>query len=134
LEQERREDLTLQRKRTKVKRAYSKLKREAAKRRNAASKSHQRRSKRGLDSKDHDTRGKINLARVTGKNGVDGKRLNQLEGRLELAQKKQKAIKMKKNAIWGSGCPVSGRIGIPFSVCLQNGFPSVAGSVFISRI
>jgi ATPase subunit of ABC transporter with duplicated ATPase domains len=106
LQQEQRDDTTLQRQRAKAKRAFSNLKREAAKRRDAASKSHRRRSKRGLDQKDHDARGKINLARVTGKDGMDGKRLNQLEGRLSQAQKKQDAIKVKKKydlGIWMSG-------------------------------
>jgi hypothetical protein len=36
------------------------------------------------------------LARITGKDGVDGKRLNQLEGRLSQAQKKRDAGKVKK--------------------------------------
>jgi len=101
-----RDDITLQRQRDQTKRDYSRLKREAAKRRDAASQSHRKRSKRGLALKDHDTRAKINRARVTGKDGVDGKRLNQLEGRLAQAKAKQEATKVKRKyalGIWVSG-------------------------------
>jgi ATPase subunit of ABC transporter with duplicated ATPase domains len=106
LRQEHKDEKTLQKQRDKAKRAFSKLKREAAKRRDAASKSNRKRSKRGLAKKDHDTRGKIDLARISGKDGVDGKRLNQLMGRLSQAQKKRDAIKVKKKhdlGIWMSG-------------------------------
>ncbi len=105
-QQAKRDELTLQRQRDQAKRDYSKLKREATKRRDAASKSNRRRSRRGLAPKDHDAREKINLARITGKDGVDGKRLNQLEGRLSQSQKKQDSVKVKKIyelGIWMSG-------------------------------
>jgi macrolide transport system ATP-binding/permease protein len=45
------------------------LEREAAARREEVSHSHARLSKRGLDPKDHDARGKRNLARISGKEG-----------------------------------------------------------------
>ncbi len=105
-QQAERDELTLQRQRDQAKHDFSKLKREAAKRRDSASKSNRRRSRRGLPPKDHDAREKINLARITGKDGVDGKRLNQLEGRLSQSQKKQDAVKVKKKyelGIWMSG-------------------------------
>ena len=105
-QQAKREEMALQKQRTQAKRDVSRLKRESAKRRAGASQSHRRRSKRGLAPKDHDARGKINLARVSGKDGVDGKRLGQLEGRLSQAQQKQDAIKVKKKyelGIWMPG-------------------------------
>lgn len=101
-----REEMTLKKQRSQAKRDFLKLKRESVKRREAASQSHRRRSKRGLALKDHDARGKINLARITGKDGMDGKRLNQLEGRLLQSKKKRDAIKVKKKyelGIWMSG-------------------------------
>jgi ATPase subunit of ABC transporter with duplicated ATPase domains len=105
-QQAEKDDLTLQKQHIQAKRNFLNLKRESAKRRQAASKSHRRRSKRGLTLKDHDAREKINLARISGKDGVDGKRLNQLEGRLSQAQKKRDAIKVKKKyelGIWMTG-------------------------------
>ncbi|UCD57444.1 MAG: ABC-F family ATP-binding cassette domain-containing protein, partial [Candidatus Hydrogenedentota bacterium] len=79
------------------------LKREAVRRRDAASRARRRLSKRGLDPKDHDARDKINLARVTGKDGVDGKRLRQIDSRLRQARNKQEQYKVKKTyrmGIW----------------------------------
>ena len=105
-QQAERDEMTLQRQRVQAKREFSKLEREAIKRRDAASQSHRRRSKRGLALKDHDARGKINLARVSGKDGVAGKLLNQLEGRLSRVRKKRDGIKVNKKyelGIWVSG-------------------------------
>ena len=59
-----------------------------------------------LALKDHDARGKIDLARVTGKDGIHGKRLNQLQGRLSQARMKMDSFKVKKTykmGIWMSG-------------------------------
>lgn len=100
------DEMTVQKQRIRAGHDFSRLKREAAKRRDAASQAHRKRSKRRLALKDHDARGKINLARVTGKDGSDGKRLNQLEGRLARARMKMDAIKVKKKykmGIWMSG-------------------------------
>jgi len=98
--------MTVQKQRTQVKNDFSRLKREAVRRREAASQAYGKRSKRGLAFKDHDAREKINLARVTGKDGSAGKRFNQLGGRLSQAQKKMDSIKVKKTyklGIWMSG-------------------------------
>jgi ATPase subunit of ABC transporter with duplicated ATPase domains len=106
LRQAEKEEMTVQKQRTHAKLDFSRLKRETAKRRDAASQAHRKRSKRGLAIKDHDARGKINLARVTGKDGMAGKRLNQLEGRLSQARMKRDGFKVKKTyrmGIWISG-------------------------------
>ncbi len=100
------EVMTAKKQRTKAKQEFLKIKRETTKRRDAASQAHRKRSKRGLAMKDHDARGKINLARVTGKDGVAGKRLNQLGGRLSQARTKMESIKVKKTynlGIWMPG-------------------------------
>jgi ATPase subunit of ABC transporter with duplicated ATPase domains len=84
----------------------SRIKREATKRRDAASQADRKRSKRRISHKDHDAKGKIDQARVTGKDGIAGKRLNQLSGRLSQAQVKLQKIKVKKHyamGIWVSG-------------------------------
>ena len=106
LQQAEKDEMTVQKQRTQAKLDYSRLKREAVKRRDAASRAHRKRSKRGLAIKDHDARGKIDMARVTGKDGIDGKRLNQLGGRLSRARMKMNAIKVKKTykmGIWMPG-------------------------------
>ena len=106
LQQAEQAEMTVQKQRTQAKHVFSRLKREAVKRRDAASQAHRKRSKRGLALKDHDARGKINLARVTGKDGIDGKRFNQLEGRLSQARMKMDSVKTKKTykmGIWVSG-------------------------------
>jgi len=84
----------------------SRIKREAGKRREAASKADSQRSKRGITRKDHDAKAKIDQARLSGKDGAAGKRLNQLTGRLSQAQAKLEKIKVKKQyalGIWVSG-------------------------------
>jgi len=106
LQQAKNDEMAVQKQRTQAKHEFSRLKRETHKRRDAASRAHRKRSKRGLSQKDHDAREKINVARVTGKDGSAGKRLNQLGGRLSQAQKNMNSIKVKKTyklGIWMSG-------------------------------
>ncbi len=88
------------------KQAYIKLRKETSKRRDVASRSHSMRSKRGLDIKDHDSRFKKNLARISNKDGHGGKLLNQLDGRLKQAREDLENIKIKKKyemGIWVAG-------------------------------
>jgi len=106
LQQAEKDKMAVQKQRTQVKKDFSRLKREAVRRREVASQAHRKRSKKGLTFKEHDAREKINLARVTGKDGSAGKRFNQLGGRLSQAQKKMDSIKVKKTyklSIWMSG-------------------------------
>jgi len=82
------------------------LRKEAGKRRDAASRAHKRLSKKGLAPRDHDIREKKNLARLTGKDAIDGKRLRQIGSRLKHAQIKQAQFKVKKTyemGIWLEG-------------------------------
>ena len=79
-----------------AKRERIRLERQAATRREQASRAHSQRSKRGLDRKDRDARSRKNLARVTGKDGVGGKLLNQTQGRLEQAQQREARITVTK--------------------------------------
>jgi macrolide transport system ATP-binding/permease protein len=92
-EQERATALRL---RSEARHELERLNREANKRRSAAADADRRRSKRGLARGDHDTRAKINLARVTGKDGGAGKRLRQMEGRLAQARTRADRIKVRK--------------------------------------
>ncbi len=99
--------MTVLKQRTQAKHDFLRIKRETTKRRDAASQAHRKRSKRGLALKDHDARGKINLARVTGKDGTAGKRLNQLGGRLSRARMKMDSIKVKKSYNLGIWMPAA---------------------------
>jgi ATPase subunit of ABC transporter with duplicated ATPase domains len=106
LEQAERERNAALRQRSQAKQALSRLKREARKRRDTASQANRKRSKSGLASRDHDARDKLNLARVSGKDGHAGKQLRQLGGRLRQAQQKLDRIRVKKThptGIWMAG-------------------------------
>ena len=95
------DDMTANRNRTIAKQSFLKIKREAAKRRDIALHSDRRRSKKGFSTKDQDSREKINTARVSGKDGFAGKRLNQIFGRLKQAEEKLNSIKVKKHQALG---------------------------------
>jgi len=106
LQQAEQDEITIQRQYNQAKHDFSRLKREEAKRRGAASQADRKRSKRGLAPKDHDAREKIDAARVTAKDGVAGKRLNQLQGRLSQAHTKMDGFRVKKRyqmGIWMPG-------------------------------
>ena len=77
------------------------LVRETVIRRDEASQAHRKRSKRGLDPKDHDTRGKINLARLTGKDGQAGRLLRQLQGRVDQARQRLDSLQVPKEYTTG---------------------------------
>ena len=107
LEQAETEATADRKKHASAKQDFSRLRREAVRRREAASRADRKRSKRGLSKKDRDAKEKIHRARVTGKDGVDGKRLRQIEGRLDQARLKMDGIKVKKNV--RNGHPDAGR-------------------------
>jgi len=101
-----REEESLRRRHDLAKAARKKIEREASKRREAASSSDARRSKRGLAPGDHDSRDKINRARLTGKDAVAGKLLRQIQGRLRQARDKEGTVRTKKTydtGIWLAG-------------------------------
>jgi macrolide transport system ATP-binding/permease protein len=101
-----REEESLRRRHEIARASRRKIEREASKRREAASAADVRRSKRGLARGDHDSREKIDRARVTGKDAVAGKLLRQLQGRLRQARRKEEDVKTKKTyetGIWLAG-------------------------------
>ena len=109
-----------------AKHALSRLKHEAAKRRDAASHADRERSKHGLARKDHAAKDKINLARVSGKDGTHGKRLRQLQGRLSQTRMKMEKFKVKKKYEMG--------IWMPGSKSKRNTlFNLPAGSLFLGK-
>jgi len=101
-----REEESLRRRHELARTTRKKIEREASKRREAASSSDVRRSKRGLAPGDHDSRDKINRARLTGKDAVAGKLLRQIQGRLRQARDKEGTVRTKKTyetGIWLAG-------------------------------
>lgn len=106
LEQERRENEYNTKQLRLARKEHKRLKREAVRRRDLASQQQRRRSGRGLDIKDSDSRFKKNLARVSGKDGVGGKLLRQLDGRLRQTEQAVESIPVKKTytlGIWLEG-------------------------------
>ncbi|MBP8303157.1 MAG: ABC-F family ATP-binding cassette domain-containing protein [Phycisphaerae bacterium] len=67
--------------RNRLKHRLAGLEREISARSHAAARADRQRSKRGLNPKDHDAKGRIDLARVSGKDGQAGRQLRQLAGR-----------------------------------------------------
>lgn len=92
----------------KEKQNISRLKAEAARRRSLAAAQQSRRSKRGIPIHDHDARFKKNLARVSGRDGVGGKLLRQMDGSIRHAEKRVDAVMPEKT--YDSGIWVSGEI------------------------
>jgi ATPase subunit of ABC transporter with duplicated ATPase domains len=101
-EQARAEEEATRRQRELARQERDRLEREAVRRREEAARSDRRRSKRGL-GKDNDARFKRNLARISGKDGVSGRLLRQLDGRLAQAREQQSRFAVKKSydlGIW----------------------------------
>ncbi|MGA1839254.1 MAG: ATP-binding cassette domain-containing protein [bacterium] len=79
-----------------VKKEYKKIEKEIKNRKRLAESQQKRRSKRRLAPKDHDARFKKNLARVSGKDGIGGKLLRQLDGRFKHVKMKLELKRIKK--------------------------------------
>lgn len=95
-----------------------KLEREHARRKHKASESSRMNPKRRLSPKDHDARAKVDGARLSGKDAVQGKLQKQLEGRLDKARKDLGAIPVKKEyptgiVVTGSVCPRAYVLNLP---------------------
>ncbi len=101
------EQQSLQKQQDLRKRSYKKLQKEAHKRREEASRANKKRSRRKIPRKDHDAQAKIGLARISGKDAVAGKRLRQLDGRLQQAQEQAEGIHVKKEYATGIWLPDS---------------------------
>jgi macrolide transport system ATP-binding/permease protein len=82
--------------RQRCRRELGRLETEQHRRLAEAQRSDSRRSKRHLHRHDADGRAKINLARLTGKDGVAGKLARQAQGRLSQAQERLAGLKVRK--------------------------------------
>jgi macrolide transport system ATP-binding/permease protein len=73
-----------------------KLKKRASGFRSQAAHANQKRSKKNISSKDHDAKSKIDAARITGRDALAGKAMNQLQGRISQTRKKIDNISIVK--------------------------------------
>ena len=96
-----RERESILRDRQNARRELSRLKREANRRKTVAAASESRVSKRNLAPHDSDGRGRINLARVSGKDAVAGKLLKQMDQRIERASQRIDASRVSRQAQLG---------------------------------
>ena len=98
--------LTAAHKRERLKRAQTKMKRELARRKDKAARADAKNTKRGLDRNDSDAKSRINLVRLTGKDGQAGRLARQLAGRSERLAAELAESPVKKDyadGIWLSG-------------------------------
>jgi len=103
-----RERATLAHARESMRRERERLEREVVARRSKAAMADRLRSKRGLARKDHDARGRKNLARVTGKDATAGRLLRQLEGRVRQTRMRESELRVERVrslGIWLPGAP-----------------------------
>ncbi len=91
-----REEDCLRVQRQKAEQELERLGKASRKRQAAAAGADRRKSKRGLARGDSDGRAKLDLVRVSGKDGQAGRLANQLSGRLAQAQERVSAIRVKK--------------------------------------
>jgi len=100
------EEETIRRSYESAKREFSRIRGETVRRKQTAARARGKRSKRELASKDSDAKTKIDMARLTGKDGQAGRLVRQVEGRARMAEKKLGEIKVKKRyqlGIWLTG-------------------------------
>jgi ATPase subunit of ABC transporter with duplicated ATPase domains len=83
------------------KQEIKKLKRKFIQHRENAKQAHKLKSKRQLNPKDHDEKSKKDLARLTGKDGVEGKIQRRLKTRLKKSENHLKSIEFKKSTPLG---------------------------------
>ncbi len=121
----------IRKKRESAKRKFNRLRREAGKRRDLANRSDKRRSKGSISKKDHDAKQKIDASRLTGKDGVGGKLLRQLEGRLDLARKEMETTRVKRENRMGIRLP-GGRSHRDLLLNMPEGFLSLGCEMRLS--
>ena len=93
-------------KRELAKRELARLQEERARRAAKARAADRGRSKSDLDPRDRDGRARIDLARVTGKDGQAGRLARQMNSRLELARRREQSVVIRKTyelGIWMDG-------------------------------
>ncbi|MBN1561660.1 ABC-F family ATP-binding cassette domain-containing protein [candidate division KSB1 bacterium] len=96
-----RENESLMHEREVMKREVKKLKRRVQQQRQKAEAADRKKSKRELDRKDHDAKAKIDAARLTGKDAVQGRLYRRSQTFLKRATERQQEIQVQKNYTLG---------------------------------
>lgn len=97
------------------KKNLERLRREEVRRRELAAHQQVRRSKRGIPIHDHDARFKKNRARISGKDGVGGKLLRQMDGSIRQAEDRLSSIRLGK--IGKSGITIATELVKSDAIC-----------------
>ncbi len=80
-----------------LKKEIKKLKNKAAEQKEKADNADKKRSKRNIDKNDHDAKAKINGARLTGKDALDGRLYNRIKTKLDRRIDYQQSIQFNRN-------------------------------------
>jgi len=104
----------------KAKKKVKRLRKRVIQQREKARKADKFKSKKNIHVKDHDQKAKMDLARLTGKDRIEGDTQKRLSSRLERAQKIQNTYKIKKTFEGGISFPVN-RVRINFPVFIPKG-------------
>jgi macrolide transport system ATP-binding/permease protein len=122
-----------------VKREVRRLELEAAARAREADRADRKRSKRGLPARSSDAKTKIDLARLTGKDGQAGRLLRQMQGRLRQARDRLRSIRVRRERDLGiplRGEPVGRRFVLnvtPGSIRVGSGRALVFPELSVER-
>lgn len=90
------EDETIRQEYESVKHEAQRIHKEAVRRREEASRADKQRSKRKLDRKDSDGRGKLDLVKLSGADGKAGRLARQIEGRVQQTEEKLSGFNIKR--------------------------------------
>jgi len=82
-------------------REVKKLKRRSARQREKADRSDKKKSKKHISSKDHDAKSKKDLAKLTGKDAVDGRIYQRVQSQLQRSLQKKNSIQFRKKTTLG---------------------------------
>ncbi|MBN2410754.1 ABC-F family ATP-binding cassette domain-containing protein [candidate division KSB1 bacterium] len=104
----------------KTKKEVKRLRKRVIQQRNKAGKADKLKSKRNIHIKDHDKKAKMDQARLTGKDRIEGDIQKRLNSRLERAQKIQNSFGIKKTFQGGISFPVN-RAHTNFPVFIPKG-------------
>ncbi|MBN2105698.1 ABC-F family ATP-binding cassette domain-containing protein [bacterium] len=88
-----------------IRKKINKLQKEVHRRKHEAESADMKRSKKHLNPKDHDARTKKDLARLTGKDGVEGCAQKRLETQLERLNRKKESYEIRKKPAGGIRMP-----------------------------
>ena len=112
------EETGMKRQRERAEAKVARLQQEHSDRRRLADRSMRLKPKRGLSSRDHDARDKVNRARISGQDGARGSLLGQMDGRLKRARSELSATPFKKEhptgiEVLGAVCPRKAVLHLP---------------------